>query len=74
MAAVAHLCMQLAGFVQALRENGCVVADMDQAQLVFVDFYCPYISWLGYVHYSKASLEETPAHDILLVGGHFRPS
>ena len=58
--------------MQALRDNGCVVADMDKAQLVFVDFYCPYISWLGYVHYSTVSLEETPADDILRVGGHVK--
>ena len=60
--------------LQALQESSCIVddmdlADMDLADIIYVDLYCPYITWLGTVHNAKEGLKETPADDILKVAG-----
>ena len=55
--------------LQALRASNCLVADIDAAQLIYVDLYCPYITWLGIVHHADIpeELMETPGDDILKV-------
>ena len=55
--------------LQELHESNCVVAEISAAQLVYVDLYCPYITWLATVHmYGDEVTGETPADDILKVG------
>lgn len=38
-------------------------------QAVYVDLYCPYITWLGQVHqWGRPGLTATPGDDLLKVG------
>ena len=53
---------------QELRDGGCIVDDIGAAQLVYVDLYCPYTTWLAAVHlYKNDVVGETPADDIVKV-------
>ena len=58
--------------LQELHDSDCVVADNSAAQLVYVDLYCPYITWLAAVHmYGEGVNGETPTDNILKVGFHW---
>ena len=46
----------IAAEVQALELRGCTTDELDAAQAVYVDLYCPYRRWLN--SYNQALAEE----------------
>ena len=58
--------------MQALRSGGCTTPDIDKAQAVYVDLYCPYITWLGQLHHrGRDGVTTSPGDDILKVSKAF---
>lgn len=65
--------------LQALQKADCLTTEIDEARLIYVDLYCPYIKWLGYVHskyaYDVWDEDLIPTKDILKVSiGMLKPS